>query len=116
MHKMSAHARTWLLVRQSTGVDGMTQDHDSLLGPQRMTALRTNRRNLLRYAGGTMGLAAAVGLGFPALRAGAQDATPPSGSAGPGPSEVFNNEGTPPTEATGTVTVALQFDPLNLDS
>lgn len=67
-----------------------------------------SRRDLLRYAGGSAGLATLGLIGLPAMRTAAQDAL--------GPAVLFNDTGTPPTEPTGEVTVALRFDPVNLDS
>jgi peptide/nickel transport system substrate-binding protein len=67
-----------------------------------------SRRDVLRYTGGAAGLASLGVLGFPILSASAQDA--------PGPASMFNEAGTPPTAASGDLTVALQFDPVNLDS
>jgi peptide/nickel transport system substrate-binding protein len=72
------------------------------------SGLVATRRDVLRYAGGTLGLASLGMLGLPELRASAQEA--------PASAVMFNDEGTPPTEATGELTVALQFDPVNLDS
>lgn len=66
---------------------------------------RITRRDILRYGGGIAGLMA---FGMPVFSAAAQENT--------GPAQLFNGGGTPPAEASGELTVALTFDPTNLDS
>jgi peptide/nickel transport system substrate-binding protein len=69
------------------------------------TGRRLTRRDALRYTGG---IAGALALGVPSLGALAQESS--------GPAQLFNGGGTAPAEASGELTLALVFDPTNLDS
>jgi peptide/nickel transport system substrate-binding protein len=64
-----------------------------------------SRREVLRYGGG---LASLVAFGIIPAQAVAQE--------NGGPAQLFNPEGEPPTEPDGEITIALVFDPTNLDS
>src|SRR5438552_1185556 len=74
------------------------------------TGRLVTRRDVLRYSGGAAaGIAGLAMFGIPVGRVLAQDSPP-------GPTVLFNDTGTAPTAPAGTLTVALAFDPVNIDS